>query len=242
MFVLLALFFGLGFVLFGVGAGGVGVGDVFRNAGGASGAPSVGDARDRIEKNPKDAEAHRDLATALQVEGDTAEAIVALEDYVELRPRDEGAYRELAGLYLSRANNLQQQAQLAQLEASWVTGGSLFSATLETDQGVTVGDDAIVDAVQTQANERITDLYTRAGQAYASAQDAYERLVSVVPDDPNVRLELAQTAQQGGDLETAIASYEKFLELAPDHPSASIVREQLKQLKQSAQPAPAATG
>ena len=51
MFVLLALVFGLGFVLFGVGAGGVGVGDVFRDSGGTS-AQSVADARGDTEDRP----------------------------------------------------------------------------------------------------------------------------------------------------------------------------------------------
>ena len=49
MFVLLALVFGLGFVLFGVGAGGVGVGDIFRDASGTS-AQSVSDAREKTEE------------------------------------------------------------------------------------------------------------------------------------------------------------------------------------------------
>ena len=43
MFVFLALVFALGFVGFGVGAGGVGIGDVFRGSGG--GGTSVSDAR-----------------------------------------------------------------------------------------------------------------------------------------------------------------------------------------------------
>ena len=53
MFVLLALIFGLGFVLFGVGAGGVGVGDIFRDSGGTAG-QSVSDAREKTEESPKD--------------------------------------------------------------------------------------------------------------------------------------------------------------------------------------------
>ena len=41
MFVFLAVALGGGFVLFGVGAGGTGVGDLFRGGGGASGVPSI---------------------------------------------------------------------------------------------------------------------------------------------------------------------------------------------------------
>jgi hypothetical protein len=74
MFVLLALVFGLGFVLFGVGAGGVGVGDIFRDASGSSGQSiSTPEARPMTGRRP---EACRPL-TALQTEGETAEAIAA---------------------------------------------------------------------------------------------------------------------------------------------------------------------
>ena len=96
MFLFLALAFGLGFVGFGVGAGGIGIGDVFRGAGGASGVPSISDSEQRVLENPKDAQAFRDLATAHQAEGNTDEAIEALESFVALRPRNTDVLRELA--------------------------------------------------------------------------------------------------------------------------------------------------
>ena len=46
MFVFLALVFALGFVGFGVGAGGTGIGDIFRNSGGTS-AQSVSERAER---------------------------------------------------------------------------------------------------------------------------------------------------------------------------------------------------
>jgi len=116
MFVFLALVFGLGFVVFGVGAGGTGIGDVLRGSGGSSG-QSVSDARAQTEETPKDAQAWRDYATALETEGQTAEAIVALNTAIELAPKDDSAYRELAGLHLTRATERQQDAQLLQIRA-----------------------------------------------------------------------------------------------------------------------------
>ncbi len=68
MFVFLALVFGLGFVVFGVGAGGTGVGDIFRDSN-SSTAQSVTDARKETEQRPNDAQAWRDYATALETEG-----------------------------------------------------------------------------------------------------------------------------------------------------------------------------
>ena len=52
MFVLLALFFGVGFVAFGVGAGGTGIGDIFRNHQSGGGGPSVKSALEATQKHP----------------------------------------------------------------------------------------------------------------------------------------------------------------------------------------------
>src|SRR6185503_13332844 len=59
MFVLLALVFGLGF-------GGTGIGDIFRDQGGTSSGQSVSDAQKQAAENPKSAQAWRDLSTAYQ--------------------------------------------------------------------------------------------------------------------------------------------------------------------------------
>jgi tetratricopeptide (TPR) repeat protein len=229
MFVLLALVFGLGFVLFGVGAGGVGVGDIFRDASGTS-AESVSDAREKTQETPNDPEAWVDYSTALQTEGQTQEAIAALDHAVELRPKDPDLYRQLAGLHLTLATQRQQEAQLAQLAAAYRAPAQSF-LLLSGSSGQSVLEDPIARGVTSQANERATTAYQSAQQQAALAVDAYERLAELQPQDPNVQLELAQAAQQTGDATTAIAAYERFLELAPDDPNASIVRDQLKRLR-----------
>ena len=118
MFVFLALVFGLGFVVFGVGAGGTGVGDIFRGSGSSS-AQSVSDARKETEQHPKNAQTWRDYATALETEGQTAEAILALNTAIDLNPKDDSAYRELAGLHMTRATERQREAQILQLRAAF---------------------------------------------------------------------------------------------------------------------------
>jgi tetratricopeptide (TPR) repeat protein len=242
MFVLLALVFAGGFVVFGVGSDqGTGIGDILRNSGGnSSGGPSVSDAQKRLEQNPKDAEAQRDLATALQADGKTTEAIAALERYTQLRPKEDGALRELAGLYLAQANQRQLEAQNAQIRAGYLNAAGIFSEPLSLGKDITLGQDPITAAITTEANEALQRAYTSAQASYASAEKTYERLVKAAPNDPNVQLELAQVAQQSGDVAKAISAYERFLVLAPDDPSASIVRQQIAQLK--AQQTPAASG
>jgi tetratricopeptide (TPR) repeat protein len=235
MFVLLALFMGGGFVLFGVGAGGVGIGELLRGGGGSSETPSLSEARERAAESPQNAEAQRDLATALQLEGQTDESVAALERYTELRPSDSDALRELASLYLTQANEQQLRAQNAQLEAASITG-ALFSQPLQNAQNNPVVEDPIAAAVESRANRIVTDALTQSQQSTAAALDAYRRLAAASPDDPAVQVELAQTAQNAGDTATAIAAYERFLKLAPDDPLAAGVRAQLKELRKSSAP------
>ncbi len=238
MFVFLALVFGLGFVVFGIGSDqGTGVGDLFRDGGGSSGNISVSDARERVQENPRDAEAKRELATALQTDGETDEAIIVLGEYVTLKPKDADALSELAGLYLTKGTTRQREAQEAQFRASFITGDPAFSTPLEVGEGQSLAPDPIIEAVSTEANEVVNAAYTEAQAAFSNATDTYERIVALSPRDPNIQLELAQAAQQAGDFPKAIVAYERFLELAPDDPTAPLVKQQIQQLQGAQQPA-----
>jgi tetratricopeptide (TPR) repeat protein len=238
MFVFLALIFGLGFVIFGVGANnaGTGIGDVL-GGGGSDGSVSVSEARERVAENPKDADAHRELATALETDGRNDEAIDALTAYVELRATDQNALRELAGLYLTEGNVRQQEAQNAQIRAAYLSAGSTFVEPLNLGkEGATLGEDPITTAITTEANETINAALAESQEAYTKAVETYEKLVKVTPNDPNVQLELAQTAEQVRDYPKAIAAYQRFLKLAPDDSSAEIVKAQIKQLQAALEP------
>lgn len=238
---LLALIFGGGFVIFGVGAnnGGTGIGDILRDGnGGANGVASVSDARQRVEESPNDAAAQRELATALETDGQNDEAITVLTSYTKLRAKDQDALRELAGLYLTKGNGHQGQAQNAQIRAAYLTAGSTFAEPLKLGtEGATLGEEPITTAITTEANETITAAIEKAQTAYGNAVEAYEKLVTVAPNDPQVQLELAQTAEQVRDYPKAIAAYQRFLKLAPDDTSAEIVKQQIKQLQATLSPA-----
>jgi tetratricopeptide (TPR) repeat protein len=233
MFVFLALVFGLGFVAFGVGAGGVGFGDILRGGGGGTGA-SVSDARKRTTENPKDPEAWRALATAQQAAGDLTGAAGSLNEASRLRPNDIGILRELAAAYQAQADEKQREAQLEQLVTA-------FAAPSNPAGGLTVqstrviGTDPITSAVQAARSSALNEAFAAASTASASAVSAYQRIAVLEPDDPNVQLELAEAAGRAGSTEAAIAAYERFLVLAPDDPLVSEVKRILKQLK----PAPA---
>ena len=173
MFVFLALVFAVGFVGFGIGANqNASIGDLLRGGGGTTdGSISVSDAREQVEKSPKSAQAQRNLATALQEDGQTDEAIVVLNRYLALRPKDKEALQELAGLHLGRANALARDAQEAQVRASYLTFGSTFSTPLDLGKGATLGPDPIDEAISTQANEAVNKAYTAAQASYQKAED-----------------------------------------------------------------------
>jgi tetratricopeptide (TPR) repeat protein len=231
MFLFLALVFAVGFVGFGVGAGGIGLGNVVQG-GGDSGVPSVGSAEKRVSENPRDPEAFRDLATAHQAEGNTDEAIEALENLARLRPKDVSALRDLAALYLAKASEAQQEANNANFRAAYLVPGATI-AGLTIIGGKPLEPDPISTAVNGRFSEAINAAFQEAQTASSSAVDAYRRVTVARPNDVNARLDLAQAAVDAGDNATAISAYEAFLRIDPQNPLAPDVKRQLRGLKQA---------
>jgi tetratricopeptide (TPR) repeat protein len=235
VFVLLALVMGLGFVIFGVGAGGTGIGDIFRNGGATGGSPSVSRALDATEKNPADPDAWRELATAYQTEGKTTEAIDALIKLTTLRATDTDALRELASLYLGDAGEKSYQARLAQYASVYRGGSSVFSPAIAGKDGSPVFTNKITAQIDAITSARIQELQSGATTGYSQAVSAYKRIAALSGSDPNVQLELAQAAQQAGDYTTAVAAYKKHLRLAPESSTTAAVKEQIKLLESALQ-------
>jgi Flp pilus assembly protein TadD len=228
MFLFLALVFALGFVGFGVGAGGIGFGDVIRDAAGGGGQPSVSDAEQRVLDNPKDAKAFRELSTAQQAAGNTDGAIEALQSFTQLRPKDADALRELAALYLQQASTAQERAQIYQARSDFLAPAGIRDTLFAIDNSP-LTPDPITNAVSTSFEQQITAAVSEIQSASAQAVEQYRKIVAAQPTDPSVRLELAQAAQSANDVTTAVAAYKAFLKLAPDDPTAAEVRRILKQ-------------
>ncbi len=232
MFVFLALVFGVGFVVFGVGGNlpGTGVADLFSGGGGTPGGQlSVSEARERIEENPKDPTGYQQLAQALQTDGRIDEAITPLEHYTRLRPKDDSALQQLAGLYGDRLARQQEAAQAAQLQAA-LAGSEQSFGTLRLPRDRELPADPITSALTTEANERLSQIYGELQTTARKVTATYKRLAKVSPDDPTVQIALAQAAEQAGDTPSALAAYRRFVRLAPDDPSTPIVKERIKQL------------
>jgi len=237
VFVLLALVFGFGFVLFGVGSGSNGLGDVLQGwigNGGSSGGPSISKLESKTRANPKDAAAFRELVTAYETDQRTDDAIGALERYTALRPKDTDALQELAGLYQSRLQNLSLEYQVAQASSPASASELRPPATTPFGQAYTdtnaLGDPISQAATSVTAN-KLSEISQKLSTASTKQYAAYKKLVALEPDDPTLQLQLAQSAQINGDTRGAIAAYQRFLELSPDDPLVPQVKDALKQLQ-----------
>lgn len=238
MFVLLAIAFALGFVLFGVGSGSTGISDILSNAlnFGSSGGTSASKLEKKVAKHPQDAKAWRDLATAYEQKQRTQDAVNALERYTALRPKDEGAIAELASEYGTLAQTYSTEYTNAQQEAALqAPPGAAFAPAATTPFGKAFNDpaalkDPISSAVQTLSAARQSTAYTNYQNAQRSAEGAYKKLLALRPNDATTQIQLGQAAQAAGDNKTAIAAYGSFLKLAPTDPLAPQVKQVLKGL------------
>jgi tetratricopeptide (TPR) repeat protein len=238
MFVFLAVVFGLGYVIFNVGGSipGTGLGDVLQGLGQSTAGPSEGDARDKIEDNPGNPQGYLELATALQRNGKTDEAIEPLQRYLGFRPKDRAALSQLAGLYLTQGRDAQDQAALAQARLTQVTGGGVFTPGTENPFGQQFGEGKITQVESQKLNQQLSTAYLAYQDAYQNATRTYQQLVAAIPkqeqaNQPSIFLQLAFAAQSANQLQDAINAYKRFLVVAPDSPNAPGVRAQIKQLE-----------
>jgi tetratricopeptide (TPR) repeat protein len=245
VFVLLIVVFAGSFVFLGVGSSGLGLGDLFNNiTGGGGGGPSINKALSATEKDPKDAQAWKNLATAYEGKADYTAAASAWQRYTGLRPKD------VDGLQ-SYANDLTQQLQTQQADvqnlqlAAQQYQPSAFGPASTSPLGRALG--SLSDPIGEAAGTSATTAYQNAAVAFqqnlTQLVSAYKRLAKLQPTEPSVQLQLATTAEATGDLTTAIAAYKQFLKLSPDDASAPQAKAKIKQLqKQLAGSSAAAQG
>jgi len=238
VFVFLAITFASSFVLFGVGTGFGGLQDILLQNNGVAGGPSESNARERIAENPKDAQAYRDLATALQNQQKPEESIAPLAKYVELEPSDTDSQRELAALYLQQADQYRTQAQLAQLGLQNDVPGAVFQPSSDSKIGNALASDPINDALSSRHNTALNTAITKMTEALTSAVTAYKLVAAAQPNDSAIQFELAQTAETANDLPTAVSAYKRFLKLAPEDQSAPAVKERIALLEERLAPVP----
>ncbi len=230
VYAVLAVVFGLSFVLVGVGSGGGGgLSQLYNGLFGGSGGTSISKAQDEIKTNPT--KGYRDLATAYEQRGENAQAITALQTYLAVNKLDANTWGELGGLEMSQGStyatqfqNAQQAAQAADPSASFLPGGTLGSA---------VGQNPTYAGASQTAAARTSTLYQNATAAFAYAVTAYQKVTQIKPRDATAWEELATAAANGGNTKVELSALRRYLKVYPASPLRSRIEKQIKQLSAS---------
>ena len=233
VFVLLIVVFAGSFIFLGVGSGGLDLNQLLDGIRGGGGNPSIDKPLKATEKNPKDAQAWKDLATAYDTKADYASAAPVWQQYTLLRPKDADALQ----LY---ANDLTQQLQTQGAETQNLQLAvqqyqpSTFGPASTSPLGRALGSlsDPIGQAAGTSATTAYQNALAALQQTSTQLISAYKRLVKLQPTEPSVRLQLANAAEIAGDATTAIAAYKQFIKLAPDDASVPQAKARIKTLEQ----------
>jgi tetratricopeptide (TPR) repeat protein len=224
---LLALVFAVGFAGIGVGSGnGGGLSELYTGLFGGSGGSSISKAQDEIQKDP--AKGYRDLAVAYEQKGNLAQAIVALQSYLQVKKKDASTWGELGGIELSQGNtyvtqyqNAQQAAQAADPSAPFLPGGALGSA---------VGQDPTYQGASQTAAARTSLLYQKVIGAYTAAVTDYQRASKIRPGNTTYLQELATAAQYAGNTKVELHALRSYLKVYPNAPLKKQIEKQIKTL------------
>jgi tetratricopeptide (TPR) repeat protein len=229
VYMVLAIIFAATFVGVGVGSGsGAGLDQLYSGIFGGSG-DQVAKAKDEIKKNP--AKGYLDLARAYQTKSQPAQAVSALQSYLATRKKDAGVWQELGGLQLSQAQTLATQYQNAQQAASLADPSQAFqpSGTLATASG----SNPVFSTASQQLTSQTSTLYQQATTALNSAVKDYKTAVDLQPKSPTALQLYATAAQNAGQYPAAIQALQKMVKLDPSNPQISLIKSQIKKLKQA---------
>jgi tetratricopeptide (TPR) repeat protein len=226
---LLAVVFALTFVGVGIGSGSGGLSQLWTGIFGGSGAGSISKAQSEVKTNP--AKGYRDLATAYESKGQTADAISALQSYVLVRKKDANAWAELGGLqetqaqkYTTEYTTAQQSSQLADPSSAFLPGGALATA---------VGSNAAYQTAAQQASTRLQNLYQQALSALGSAVSNYRQVTKIQPKNATAWSELATAAHNAGEGTVELHALHRYLAAYPNSPLRKQIEAQIKQVKNS---------
>jgi cytochrome c-type biogenesis protein CcmH/NrfG len=238
MFVALAVIFMTSFVFLGVGSGSSGLGDLLQGNwsslfGSSSGnSAQISKDQKRIDKNPKDYAAYKDLAAAQASDNKVDDAIATLQKLKAINPKDVDGLSQLASLYLRKADIARTAAINAQNAEQAVSPSTYApSGTSPLAKAYKSFSSPISSQLTQNETSKFQDAYSRMTSAYTQAVVAYQAVAKVNPNDPSIQFALAQTAEQAQDTKTAIAAYKKFIKLAPEDPTTPAVKQRIKDLE-----------
>jgi tetratricopeptide (TPR) repeat protein len=236
MFALMILVFAGGFVFLGVGSGGLDLGSLLQDIGArsSSSGPSIDKAQEKVDENPQNAAARKELAEAYKAKGQVPEAIAAYQQYVALRPKDTDALAELGQLQSTQANADLQQLQIAFLQQSVASARSTFGVPSDSKFGKALGTDPITSVVESQASTAFQQANSQYTTSVQGTLATYKKIAKLEPSAENYRT-LAIKAQGYQDFPTAIKAYKQALQHTDDPTVKADLRNALKALQSASQ-------
>jgi tetratricopeptide (TPR) repeat protein/mono/diheme cytochrome c family protein len=158
-------------------------------------------ARHNIRNNPEDFEAHYNLASMLQVRGDTADAQTEYEAALRIRPEDATANNAFGAVLLASG---QAGRAMLYLQTAIRTSPDYFDAHYNLGNALASADD------------------------FRSAAREFATAVRIRPDDADAHANLGSALAELGSFVEAKAQFERALEINPAH---TLARENLQQLQ-----------
>ena len=165
--------------------------------------------------------------------GSIGDAIKALQTQLQAKPHDPAIMVQLGDDYQSAAAGEQPGSTAWSDDLSTASGYyEKASAIYAKQKGQTARQNAIATL------NKLAQVYIQL-KDYKNAVITYQRLVEYQPRNADTYLYLGEYALQAGDVQTALHALQRNLQLAPNSPNASAIRDTIKQLKQStASPTP----
>jgi cytochrome c-type biogenesis protein CcmH/NrfG len=231
VFALLALVFAGTFAFLGVGSGNSGLSDFLNGhlfGHSSSGAPSIKDLQKKVSKNPKDAATYLQLGQAFDTKGRTDDAIAAYRHYTVLRPRNVDGWNQLASDYLKKAQSQSRALQAASATSSPLVDPTEFSPAGKLGQGLGAYTNPLSESFTSGATLRQAQLRPQLQLTLGELVGSYKKIAALQPDDPTAQYQVAQIAEQTGDLPTALSAYRHFVKRFP---ADNFVPEAKKQIK-----------
>jgi tetratricopeptide (TPR) repeat protein len=231
VYAVLAVVFGLSFVLVGIGSGnGGGLSQLYTGLFGGGNTSNVSKAQDEVKQDP--VKGYRDLALAYEQKGNIPQAIAALQSYLRLKKDDAATWSQVGGLELSQGNTYatqyqtaQQAAQTADPSAAFLPGGGLGSA---------VGQNPTYTNASQTASAKLSALGQKATSSFSSSVVDFERATKLSPRNASYLLQLATAARSSGNTAVELNALQKYLKVDPSSPLKHQIEKQIKALPPSA--------
>ncbi|MGN6378142.1 MAG: tetratricopeptide repeat protein [Gaiellales bacterium] len=215
VFLFLAVMFGLGFALLGVGSSGnINALDFLHLGGGSSNPNSISSLNAAVSKDPNNAGAWIRLAQAYTAAGQPDQAVNAYSSYLRLRSKDTSALSAASTLLEQQAVQNLRNASAYQAAAGFYENGTGGSVMRNLPFG-----SSLTDPLATQQAQPYTDqVNVLSQQGTADFQRATEYRQSLARLDPKNAFNqeaLGYDAYYARAYPTSAAAFKEFLKLTP---------------------------